>query len=314
MRVEGDQPLDLIQRPVHVPGQRHQFLARQPADPLLDRVQRRDQARAGELARPGLDAGHALAGCRHYRPSCPLAAGGRGGLGGPGGLDPHRAELEFGDLADRVDRVGGQQVGRRLAEVERDEAVAALLAVRDADREHDGPAARAHPGHLAIGDAQAGGVGRVQVHLGQRRDGVQCVRPAGHRAGVPVLQQPAGVEHERVILARQLLGRQPLGRHQVGQPVIGVELLAEHDHGAVAVLGVGVRLQLAGQPEVVVAEVGVARHHRDDLLEHVPRAGVGPAEPDPVGDVLRRPPSPPGPARAASSTFRPSCTRRSVLV
>src|ERR1700683_1136136 len=46
-----------------------------------------------------------------------------------GGLDPHRAELELGDLADRVDLVDRQQVRRRLSEVERDEAVAGGRAV-----------------------------------------------------------------------------------------------------------------------------------------------------------------------------------------
>src|SRR5262249_45159162 len=47
-----------------------------------------------------------------------------------GRLDPHGAELELGDLAERVDLVDRQQVRRRLSEVERDEAVAACLSVR----------------------------------------------------------------------------------------------------------------------------------------------------------------------------------------
>ena len=67
VRVERDQPLDLVQRPVHVAGQRHELLAGQPADPFLDRVQRRDQARAGELASPGLDAWDADLGLSHRR-------------------------------------------------------------------------------------------------------------------------------------------------------------------------------------------------------------------------------------------------------
>ena len=67
VRVERDQPLDLVQRPVHLAGQRHELLAGQPADPFLDRVQRRDQARAGELARPRLDAGDADLGLSHRR-------------------------------------------------------------------------------------------------------------------------------------------------------------------------------------------------------------------------------------------------------
>src|SRR5579871_2372841 len=47
-----------------------------------------------------------------------------------GGLHLHGAELELGDLAERVDLVDRQQVRRRLPEVERDEHVAARLPVR----------------------------------------------------------------------------------------------------------------------------------------------------------------------------------------
>ena len=65
VRIERDQPLDLVQRPVHLAGQRHQFLAGQPADPFLDGLQGRDQARPGEFAGPRLDAGHRGRDVRH---------------------------------------------------------------------------------------------------------------------------------------------------------------------------------------------------------------------------------------------------------
>src|SRR6516165_1855212 len=81
-----------------------------------------------------------------------------------GGLDPHGAELELGDLAVRVDLVDGQQVRRRLPEVERDEAVAGRLAVRDFHLELDGAAAGADPGHFAVGEAEPRGVVRVDEH------------------------------------------------------------------------------------------------------------------------------------------------------
>src|SRR3984885_8886162 len=71
-----------------------------------------------------------------------------------GTLDSHGAELELGDLAERVDLVDRQQVRRRLPEVERDEAVAAQLAVRDLHRQFDGPAPRADPGQLAVVEAE----------------------------------------------------------------------------------------------------------------------------------------------------------------
>src|SRR5438093_322068 len=40
-------------------------------------------------------------------------------------LDTDRAELELGDLAERIDHVVGEQVGSRFAEMERDEHAAA---------------------------------------------------------------------------------------------------------------------------------------------------------------------------------------------
>src|ERR1700683_2664492 len=48
-----------------------------------------------------------------------------------GTLDLDGAELELGDLAERVDLVSREQVSRRLSEVEGDKDVTARLAVRD---------------------------------------------------------------------------------------------------------------------------------------------------------------------------------------
>ena len=59
VRVERDEPLDLVQRPAPVARELDQLLARQPAVLALDRGQRGDQRRAGELARARLDAGDA---------------------------------------------------------------------------------------------------------------------------------------------------------------------------------------------------------------------------------------------------------------
>ena len=52
VRVERDQALDLVARPAGVAGELLQLLARQPAQPGLDRVQRRDQRRARGTSRP----------------------------------------------------------------------------------------------------------------------------------------------------------------------------------------------------------------------------------------------------------------------
>src|SRR5262252_1663659 len=78
-----------------------------------------------------------------------------------GRLDANRAELELGDLPERVDLVDRQQVRRRLSEVERDEAVTARLPVRHLYRELDGAAAGADPRHVAVGEAEHGGVAGV---------------------------------------------------------------------------------------------------------------------------------------------------------
>ena len=76
------------------------------------------------------------------------------------GFDPDGAELELGDLPEGVDLVDGEQVGGRLAEVERDEAAARGLAVRHARLELDRAPSRGDPGKLAVGDAEPLGVDR----------------------------------------------------------------------------------------------------------------------------------------------------------
>src|SRR5215469_11508810 len=102
--------------------------------------------------------------------------GTRTGASAIGALDPHRAELELGDLAERVDLVNREQVRRRLSEVERDETVAARLALRDPHRELDGPAPRADPGHVAVGEAKLDRVGGMDEYQRLRRNRVERVR------------------------------------------------------------------------------------------------------------------------------------------
>src|SRR5690349_2666315 len=207
------------------------------------------------------------------------------------------AELELGDLPERVDLIDGQQVRRRLPEVERYEAVAPGLPVRDPRFQLDHAAPGADPGHVAVGQAEVGGVVRVDEHQRLGGDRVQRVGPAGHRPGVPVLQHPPGVQDERVFLVGQFPGGQPLGGHQVREPVVRVELLGEHHHGAVAAGRVRVGIQLAARAEVIVGQVPVAGDDRDQFLEDVPGRLVLPVQADPVGDVLHDLPVDPGLAR-----------------
>src|SRR2546429_10021833 len=108
-------------------------------------------------------------------------------------LDPYRAELELRDLPERVDLVDRQQVRRRLPEVERYEAVAPGLPVRDLGLEFDGAAAGADPGQVAVFQAELGGVVRVDEHQRLRGDRVQRIGPAGGRArGAVGHPQPRG--------------------------------------------------------------------------------------------------------------------------
>src|SRR6201981_1599440 len=90
--------------------------------------------------------------------------GTRGGASAIGLFDPHRAELELRDLPERVDLVDRQQVRRRLPEVERYEAVAPGLPVRDLCFQLDDAAAGADPGQVAVFQAKLGGVVRVDEY------------------------------------------------------------------------------------------------------------------------------------------------------
>ena len=286
VRVERDQPLDLVQRPAPVARELHELRARQPAVLALDRRQRRDQRWAGELAGAGLDARDAAVALAHQ--PAPWSAceesGKRVGLAA-GRLDAHRAELELRDLPERVDLVDREQVRRRLAEVERDEARPGRLAMRDLRGELDRSAARGDAHEVAVGDAHAGGVRLGDEDHRGGLDGVERERSPRHRAGVPVLEQAARVEHERVLLVRQLLRRHPLGGHEVRLAVVGRERLAEEHDGPVGVLRIRVGIQLARRPEVAVLEPAVGGRERDHLVEHVADRRVLHRHPDPARDL-----------------------------
>src|SRR2546429_2185464 len=89
-------------------------------------------------------------------------------------FDSHRAELELGDLPERVDLVDRQQVRRRLPEVERYEAVAPGLSVRDLCLQFDDAAAGADPGQAAVFHAEPARVVRADQH--QRLRGARLQR------------------------------------------------------------------------------------------------------------------------------------------
>ena len=211
--VERDQALDLVQRPPHLLRQPHQLLARQPAVLALDRDERRDEAGAGELPGAGLGARRQAArACprgRPRRPRCPwpsaplphrrrLVAGAAAGA-----LDLDGAELELGDLA-----VGSISsiVSTFAAASRKWNGTKHVPGVSRCERRT--LAARSSPRRLVtrtkspVADAHPLGVVRVEVYVRLGLDRVERVGAARHRAGVPVLEQAAGVEDEGELLVR----------------------------------------------------------------------------------------------------------------
>ncbi len=144
--------------------------------------------------------------------------GHRGGLLRFGGGDhPQRdgAGLEFRLEGDRVDRVVGDGVdaevlAEQVVPVERREAVPGPYPVGDDGGQYGAAAPGGDLQVVAGGDAQRGRVVRVDL---DERPGVQPAELGdlpGLGEGVPLVLQPPGVEHERVVVVREF------GRRQVG--------------------------------------------------------------------------------------------------
>ena len=70
-----------------------------------------------------------------------------------------------------------------------------------------------------------------------RLDRVEHRGAARHRARVPVLELPAGDEHERILGVGPLVGGDDVGGHELAAPVLGREVLGEHDRLPGIVLG-----------------------------------------------------------------------------
>jgi hypothetical protein len=78
--------------------------------------------------------------------------------------------------------------------------------VRESGGGHHLAAPRAYLHHITLGDIPCCGVGRMNLYLGRRGDGLQARRAVRHGATVPVVEDTAGREDERVGLVR-FLGR-----------------------------------------------------------------------------------------------------------
>ncbi len=210
VRIEGDEPLDLVQRPAHVARERDELLARQPADAPLDGGEGRDQAGAREL--PGARLGSRIARL-HAQPRAAVAVAARRRdvrrhrqapsrvvVGSCRAALPARSIRTAQNLNSGIFPIGlvdREEVRGRLAEMERHEARARRVAVRQARAGLDRPAPGADADEVAVADPHRLCVARVQEDVRLGLDRVQRERAPRHRAGVPVLEQPAGVEDER---------------------------------------------------------------------------------------------------------------------
>lgn len=205
-------------------------------------------------------------------------------------MDANRTELVLGNLAGRVERRVGQEVGGRFHVAEGHEHRAPGHAVVPACERGDPaparlekqPVARLHAEPLQLEEVEAGRGDRLQLveHLGA----------AGQGAGMPLLEEPAGEKDERVLLVGELGRRRETDGHQPGTPGRRRERVREED------LGARVAFQQTGRGDRVLAsqpfpgDARVAGHGTADLLEDVRGPGVGPAAPQAVGNLLEDPP------------------------
>ena len=176
---------------------------------------RRDQRRTRELPRPRLHTRDTAIVARHQIPSRLLAGSCAAPL-------PARSIFTAQNLNSGILPTGSiSSIVRRFADASRKwngmKHVPGVSRCDEPRLQLDRPAAarrRARTSPPCDRPSRAASSG-LQVHVGLGLDRVQRERAARHRARVPVLEQAAGVEHERVLLVGQLLRRQPLGRHEV---------------------------------------------------------------------------------------------------
>ncbi len=173
--------------------------------------------------------------------------------------------------------------------MERREAVARPDAVGDDGRQDGAPAPGRHLDVVAPGDAERPGVVRVDLH---ERAGVELVElgdPAGLGHGVPLVLQAAGVQHDRVVVVRQLGGRQVRPREELRPAARGRE--EQPGAGAVGPLGQGLAdpvVEVADRVAVRPVGGGARPLHRgvaQPLVRHAAQVVAGLRVPGPL-DLL----------------------------
>ena len=104
-----------------------------------------------------------------------------------------------------IQRVIGQRVGCRLAEVERNEDGAGLDSRVGSGGQFDRATSTGNSQSLATFELQSFQVVGVNGHKGLGLDRIQCPATASHAAGVPVFQDTTGVEHKRKFVVGQFV-------------------------------------------------------------------------------------------------------------
>ena len=105
-----------------------------------------------------------------------------------GEFDSDRAEFETGNLAVGVDFIEGEEVGRGLSEMERDEDRARVVSGTQSRGEFDIAPATAHDDPRALADPKTSGIVGVNAHEGLGFDLVENTGPPSHGSRVPVLE------------------------------------------------------------------------------------------------------------------------------
>ena len=120
------------------------------------------------------------------------------------------------------------------------------------------------------------------------RLGLDCIQhagAAGHRAGMPVLELPAGDEHHRVLGVGPLVGGNEVGRHELRAPGGGREMRLEHHRLAriaFVLARIGHRgIALQALPRDALDGVHAAAH----LVEHLFGTFVLPVQPQPAREL-----------------------------
>src|SRR5262245_45062416 len=102
----------------------------------------------------------------------------------------------------------------------------------------------------------------MHLHEGLGLDGIERLRATGHGTGVPMLEETAGVENERILCVGQLLRGRKLRGNEL--PLAAWELIGE-EHRRTRVLRRRARPQYPRAPEFFVREAGQARRERGDF-------------------------------------------------